>query len=138
LSRAKEVVRGALKRGVEAKRWQRVAAQKGVYTLETRLVNPASGSDDTASGAEETGQVPLKLLPAYEGMSLIDAVGKILQEHVGKVMTPEQVTRALYGDELSGTRLSKAKYKVNRRLWEGASQKKWRRLSGVVGRYILD
>jgi len=138
LSRAKEVVRGALKRGVEAKRWQRVAGQKGVYTLETKIVKPAPGDNDAGSRSAEKGQAPLKFLPAYAGMSFIDAAGKVLQEHLGKVMTTEQVARVLYGDELSGVRLSTARHKVNRVLWEGANRKKWRRLTGVMGRYTLD
>lgn len=137
-SQAKGIVGGALKRGVESKRFIRVAGKKGVYTLEARIVKPASGAEDTSSEVKEVDQVPLKFLPAYEGMSFINAAFSVMREHVGKVMTPEQVARALYGDELSGVRLATAKHKVNRVLWEGASRKKWRRLTGVMGRYTLD
>jgi len=70
-------------------------------------------------------------------MSFTDAVATVLK-HQGEVMTPEQVARVLYGDELSGIRLSTARQKVNRALWDGASKKKWRRLTGVSGRYTLD
>ena len=138
LSRAKEIVGEVLWRGAKAGRWHHVAGQKGVYTLETRIVKPASDAKDTASGAKKTVQAPLKFLPAYAGMRFIDAVGKVLQEHVGEVMTPDQVARVLYGDELSGARLVSARHKVNRVLWDGASRKKWRRLTGESGRYTLD
>jgi len=41
LTKAKEIIGGALWRGAEAKRWQRVPGkQKGVYTLDLRLLQP--------------------------------------------------------------------------------------------------
>ncbi len=138
LSQAKEIVGGALWRGAGSERWHRVLGQKGVYTLDTRTIEPASDATDTASRAKRTSQGQLKILPAYSGMSFVDAVGTVLREHLGAVMTPEQVARVLYGEELSGTRLSKARHKVNRVLCGGAIRKKWRRLTGAIGRYILD
>ena len=53
-------------------------------------------------------------------------------------MTPDQVARVLYGNEISGARLANARHKVNRVLWDGASRKKWRRLTGAIGRYTMD
>ncbi|MBV8883878.1 MAG: hypothetical protein JO235_07740 [Chroococcidiopsidaceae cyanobacterium CP_BM_RX_35] len=105
LSQAKEVVGGALSRGAAVGRWHRVVGHKGVYTLEARIVKPASGVEETGSGVE-MGQTPLKFLPAYEGMRFMEAAAAVMREHVGEVMTPDQVARILYGDELSGARLA--------------------------------
>jgi len=101
--------------------------QKGVYTLDTRTIEPASDATDTASRAKRTSQGRLKISPAYSGMSFVDAVGTVLREPSGEVMAPEQEARVLYQEDLSGTRLSTARHKVNRFLWDGASRKKWRR-----------
>ncbi|MBV9385472.1 MAG: hypothetical protein JOZ78_03485 [Chroococcidiopsidaceae cyanobacterium CP_BM_ER_R8_30] len=138
LTQGKEIVGRALWKGAEAKRWQNVPQQKGVYTLDMRIIAPTSGSDDTASKGQKADQKPLKVLPAYSRMSFTDAIATVLREHQGEVMTPEQVARELFGDDTSGTRFSAARKRVSRILWGGASKKRWRRLTGAIGRYTLD
>jgi hypothetical protein len=41
------------------------------------------------------------VLTAYSDLKFIDAIGTVLRERAGQVMTPETVTNVLFGD-LSG------------------------------------
>ncbi len=80
---------------------------------------------------------PLTVLPAYSGLKFIDAITTVLRERAGQVMTPEKVTKVLFGD-LSGVGEARAKKKVGRALWDGASRNRWQHLRGATGRYTID
>jgi len=77
------------------------------------------------------------VLTAYSGLKFIDAIATVLRERAGQVMTPEKVARVLFGD-LSGVSEARAKKKVGRALWDGASRNLWQRLRGANGRYTLN
>jgi len=136
LSEAKEIVAVALEQGAEAKRWQHVPEQKGFYTLDLRLIelsSPISKNSKPRMGEPELPAV----LTAYSDLKFIDAIATVLRERAGQVMTPETVTKVLFGD-LSGVGEARAKKKVGRALWDGASKNRWQRLRGATGRYTID
>lgn len=137
LSEAKEIVARALWRGAEAKRWQHVPGKEGVYTLDLRLIELASSPISNKSKARMEDQEPLVVLPAYSDLSLTDAITAVLRERSGQVMTPEKVTKVLFGN-LLGISEATARKKVGRALWDGASRNRWQRLRGANGRYTLE
>jgi len=137
LSEAKEIVAVALEEGAKAQRWQHVPEQKGVYTLDLRLIELAS-SPIAKSSKLRMGEPELPaVLTAYSDLKFIDAIGTVLRERAGQVMTSEKVTEILFGD-LSGVGKAKAKEKVGRALWDGASKNRWQRLRGANGKYTFD
>jgi len=137
LSEAKEIVAVALEQGAKAKRWQHVPSQKGVYTLDLRLIELASSPIAKSSKPRMGEPEPLTVLTAYSGLKFIDAIATVLRERAGQVMTPEKVTKVLFGD-LSGVGEARAKKKVGRALWDGASRNRWQRWRGATGRYTID
>jgi len=144
LSQAKQRVAGALWRGAEAERWQNFPGEKGIYTLDLRLVEPdaaliaeAMRQTSGQSHLRRRGREPVKVLPAYSHLTLVDAIATVLREHSGEVMTPETVTKALFG-ELSGISEATARKRVGKGLWDGASRNHWQMLPGKRGRYMLD
>jgi hypothetical protein len=79
-----------------------------------------------------------EILPRYQNLSLIDAVETVVRENQGQILTPDKVTRELYGDELEGYALTKAKAKVGKTLWHGAKQGLWQRVPQKLGQYTLN
>jgi len=137
VSEAKAIVAIALEQGAKAKRWQHVPEQRGVYTLDLRLIELAS-SPISKSSKPRMGEPELPaVLPAYSNLKFIDAIATVLRERAGQVMTPEKVTKVLFGD-LSGVGEARARKKVGRALWDGASRDRWQRLRGASGRYTID
>jgi len=137
LSEAKAIVAVALEQGAKAKRWQHVPSQKGVYTLDLRLIELAS-SPIAKSSKPRMGELELPaVLTAYSDLKFIDAIATVLRERAGQVLTPEKVTKVLFGD-LSGVSEARAKKKVGRALWDGASRNLWQRLRGATGKYTFD
>jgi len=141
---AKQRVAGALWRGAEAERWQNFPGEKGIYTLDLRRVEPdaaliaeAMRQTGRQSHLRRRGREPVKVLPAYSHLTLVDAIATVLREHSGEVMTPETVTKALFGD-LSGISEATTRKRVGKALWDGASRNHWQRLTGESGKYTLD
>ncbi len=141
---AEESVAEALWRGAEAKHWQQFPGEKGVYTLDLRLLEPDAAptvepmrQTSGQSHLRRRGREPAKMLPAYSHLTLVDAIAIVLREHSGEVMTPETVTKALFGD-LSGISEATARKRVGKALWDGASRNHWQRLTGESGKYTLD
>jgi len=141
---AKQRVAGALWRGAEAERWQNFPGEKGIYTLDLRLVEPdaaliaeAMRQTGRQSHLRKRGREPVKVLPAYSRLTLVDAIATVLREHSGEVMTSETVAKTLFGD-LSGISEATARKRVGKALWDGASRNRWQRLQGESGKYTLD
>lgn len=129
-----------LKKGVEKGLWDRVPDSPGCYTLDLKLVNSDSSQkkaeDNKRQGHQSKRKSKDKILPRYQNLSLIDAVETVVRENQGQVLTPDKVTRELYG-ELKGYALTKAKAKVGKTLWHGAKQGLWQRVPEKLGCYIL-
>lgn len=60
-----------------------------------------------------------------------------MRDRSGEILTPDIVTRALYG-EIEGKALTQAKTKVGKTLWSGANQGRWKSVPGQAGAYTLD
>jgi len=69
-------------------------------------------------------------------MGLSQAVEVFVQENAGEILTPERVTRDLFGD-VSETALTKAQAQVSKRLRDGAKLGLWQRVPGQLAQYIL-
>ena len=70
-------------------------------------------------------------------MGLTQAVEVFVQENAGEILTPEQVTRDLFGD-LPETALALVQAQVSKRLRDGAKLGLWQRVPGEQAQYILD
>jgi hypothetical protein len=54
------------------------------------------------------------------------------------VITTEKVAKVLYGDDIDGRALVKAKDRIGKTLWGGATQGRWQRIPGRLGCYTLN
>jgi hypothetical protein len=77
------------------------------------------------------------MLPRYNHLSLTAAVEVVVNEHPGEVITTEKVAKELYGEDIEGRALIKAKDRIGKTLWGGATQGRWQRIPGRLGCYTL-
>jgi chemotaxis protein histidine kinase CheA len=137
-----------LGQGMEKGLWEKVPDQPACYTYRLSLVEPAA---DSASATTKTNsrlavssrRRPSRrgrsddMLPRYNHLSLTAAVEVVVNEHPGEVITTEKVAKELYGEDIEGRALIKAKDRIGKTLWGGATQGRWQRIPGRLGCYTL-
>jgi outer membrane biosynthesis protein TonB len=74
--------------------------------------------------------------PAYEGLTLTEAIEKILNERQGQAVNADDVVNILYGD-LTETVFRVAKERVTKNLSKGKGENKWKRVPNQLGYYTL-
>lgn len=130
-----------LKKGVEKGLWERVPNSPGCYTLDLKLLESEAkkkeAEDNKRQGRKSRYKSRDEMLPRYQNLSFTDAVEAVLREKAGQTLTTDKVAKELYG-ELKGYALTKAKEKIGKTLWSGASQGRWQRVPGKLGSYTLD
>jgi hypothetical protein len=141
-----------LSQGTDKGLWDKVPEQASCYTIDLKLVEPEEAEHVLPVNAKKTnsqnmvgsrrrqslrGKPSDEILPPYQRMSLTAAVENVVQEHPGEILTTEKVAKALYGD-IEGRALTKAKDRIGKILWGGATQKRWQRVPGRLGCYTLD
>jgi hypothetical protein len=77
------------------------------------------------------------LLPAYAGLSKIEAITKVIQENAGKIVHVDQLINTLHG-ELSGVELKAERDRMRNTLNRGMSNGQWQKVKGRVMSYTLD
>lgn len=103
--------------------------------------------EDSASASEpeqaaQTGTKPLlwsdiPMLSEYQSLRRIEAVEKLLQDHLGNVCHIDFIVRSLYGD-LKPDVFKVAKGRVQSTLTYGKESGKWALIPGKPGCYTLD
>ncbi len=74
--------------------------------------------------------------PAYEGLTLTEAIAKILNERQGQAINADDVVNILYG-ELTETVFRVAKERVTKNLSKGKGENRWKRVPNQLGYYTL-
>ncbi len=74
--------------------------------------------------------------PAYEGLTLTEAIEKILNERQGQAVNADDVVNILYGD-LTETVFRVAKERVTKNLSKGKGENRWKRVPNQLGYYTL-
>ena len=74
--------------------------------------------------------------PAYEGLTLTEAIEKILNERQGQAVNADDVVNILYGD-LTETVFRVAKERVTKNLSKGKGENRWKRVTNQLGYYTL-
>jgi hypothetical protein len=137
-----------LGQGTDKGIWEKVPDQPACYTYKLSLVEPTA---DSESATANTSRLPVSsrrrpsrrgksddMLPRYNHLSLTAAVEVVVNEHPGEVITTEKVAKVLYGDDIDGRALVKAKDRIGKTLWGGATQGRWQRIPGRLGCYTLN
>jgi cell division septation protein DedD len=78
----------------------------------------------------------LTMRPSYEGLTLTEAIEKILNERQGQAVNADDVVNILYGD-LQETVFRVAKERVTKNLSKGKGEGKWKRVPTQLGYYTL-
>ena len=78
----------------------------------------------------------LTMRPSYEGLTLTEAIEKILNERQGQAVNADDVVSILYG-ELVETVFRVAKERVTKNLSKGKGENKWKRVPTQLGYYTL-
>jgi outer membrane biosynthesis protein TonB len=78
----------------------------------------------------------LTMRPSYEGLTLTEAIEKILNERFGQAVNADDVVNILYGD-LTETVFRVAKERVTKNLSKGKGEGKWKRVPTQLGYYTL-
>lgn len=78
----------------------------------------------------------LTMRPSYEGLTLTEAIEKILNERQGQAVNADDVVNILYGD-LQETVFRIAKERVTKNLSKGKGEGKWKRVPTQLGYYTL-
>ena len=74
--------------------------------------------------------------PAYEGLTLTEAIEKILNERQGQAVNADDVVSILYGD-LTESVFRVAKERVTKNLSKGKGENRWKRVPNQLGYYTL-
>ncbi|TYQ24651.1 hypothetical protein PseudUWO311_18030 [Pseudanabaena sp. UWO311] len=74
--------------------------------------------------------------PAYDGLTLTEAIEKILNERQGQAVNADDVVNILYGD-LTESVFRVAKERVTKNLSKGKGEDRWKRVPNQLGYYTL-
>jgi hypothetical protein len=99
--------------------------------LEPKPIQP------TAQRKGNRPETKLPLLPAYAGLSKIEAIAKVIQDNAGKVVHIDQLINSLVG-ELSGADLIAERGRMRNTLNRGAKNGQWVKLKDRELSYTLD
>ena len=78
----------------------------------------------------------LTMRPSYEGLTLTEAIQKILTEREGQAVNADDVVNILYGN-LEETVFRVAKERVTKNLSKGKGENKWSRVPTQLGYYTI-
>lgn len=103
---------------------------------------PQSSNNFAQNTSPESNEYPGKvqevpMLPEYEDLTRMEAIKKLLQEHVGTVCHIDFVVRSLYG-ELEPTVFKVVKGRVQSSLTQGRERNAWFAIPDEPGCYTLD
>ncbi len=78
----------------------------------------------------------LAMRPAYEGLTLTEAIEKVLKESFGQAVNADDVVNILYG-EVTESVFRIAKERVTKNLSKGKGEGKWMRVPSQLGYYTI-
>jgi cell division septum initiation protein DivIVA len=95
---------------------------------------PKAATVAKVKGTRGRKKVSLKLQSDYQKLTLLGAIAKVLEAREGKIVTADEVVKALYG-ELKPSDHKVAKDRVTKNLSKGKTEGKWARLPDQLGAY---
>jgi hypothetical protein len=104
--------------------------ESAIATVETE---PAS---DSALAAAAKKRNSLNVLPAFEGMTKLDAIATVLGQNLGEVLHQDTIIQMLYGD-LSLEDLKKERVRMDTLLRNGVKHNKWKK-APIAASYVLE
>jgi hypothetical protein len=81
-------------------------------------------------------RISLTVLPAFEGMTKLDAIAAVLGQNLGEVLHQDTIIQMLYGD-LSLEDLKKERVRIDTCLRNGVKSNKWKK-APVAASYVLE
>ncbi len=132
-----------LRTGASRGWWSAVPNSSNYYTIDLNSLAPTAKQQELllespfGSTSTRRSKYSDSLLPRYRQMGLSQAVEVFVQENAGEILTPEQVTRDLFGDPPE-TALALVQAQVSKRLRDGAKLGLWQRVPGQQAQYILE
>jgi hypothetical protein len=150
-------IKTALLTGVRDGKWQKASVPSS-YFIKTTVASPKAKSSGRKSKAQtakieaETAIAPLDpptlttdsvkkrisltVLPAFEGMTKLDAIAAVLGQNLGEVLHQDTIIQTLYGD-LSPEDLKKERVRMDTCLRNGVKNNKWEK-APVPASYVLE
>lgn len=132
-----------LRKGISKGLWAAVPNAPNYYTIDLNSLKSTAQQQEllleSALSPDPTRRSKYSdlLLPRYGHLSFSEAIEIVVQENAGEILTPERVTRDLFGN-ISETTLTKAQAQVTKWLRDGAKLGLWQRVPGQLAQYILD
>jgi hypothetical protein len=105
-------------------------AEVAIATVETE---PAA---DLTPAAAVKKRNSLNVLPAFEGMTKLDAIATVLGQNLGEVLHQDTIIQMLFGD-LSLEDLKKERIRMDTLLRNGVKNNKWKK-APVPASYVLE
>ncbi len=96
---------------------------------------PKASTKTQAAKARSSGRESFPLLPAYQGMTKLEAIGQILSEQSGHVLHQDTIIQLLYGD-LSPEVLKVESRRMRASLFQGVTKGLWQRAPKQPSSYI--
>ncbi|OIP75020.1 MAG: hypothetical protein AUK48_08465 [Oscillatoriales cyanobacterium CG2_30_44_21] len=105
---------------------------KAIAKIEAEPVEPTT----TRGRGKGHRRGSLVMRPSYEGLTLTEAIEKILNERLGQAVNADDVVNILYGD-VEETVFRVAKERVTKNLSKGKGEGRWKRVPTQLGYYTL-
>jgi hypothetical protein len=150
-------IKTALLTGVRDGKWQKASVPSS-YFIKSTAASPKAKSSGRKSKAQTTKieaetaiapldpptlttdsvkkRISLTVLPAFEGMTKLDAISTVLGQNLGEVLHQDTIIQTLYGD-LSPEDLKKERVRMDTCLRNGVKNNKWKK-APVPASYVLE
>jgi hypothetical protein len=150
-------IKTALLTGVRDGKWQKASVPSS-YFIKSTAASPKAKSSGRKSKAQTTKieaetaiapldpptlktdsvkkRISLTVLPAFEGMTKLDAIAAVLGQNLGEVLHQDTIIQTLYGD-LSPGDLKKERVRMDTCLRNGVKNNKWKK-APVPASYVLE
>jgi hypothetical protein len=132
-----------LKEGMEPDPLEIAAIQKPVPETNgspaTQIKAPAANASHAAAKSKAnapSNRKSLPLLPAYAGMTKLEAIAQILTEQSGHLLHQDSILQLLYGD-LSPAQVSVESRRMRASLFQGVKKKLWQRAPEQPSCYVI-
>ncbi|MCG9890791.1 MAG: hypothetical protein MH252_06930 [Thermosynechococcaceae cyanobacterium MS004] len=128
-------LKASLFQGVRKNLWQRAPKQPSSYLIKVSkskrqpIASPENEqvvTEATPTVSDQGKREPRPLLPAYQGLTRLEAIVQILQTTPGQEVTIDEISRALFG-ELSPAEHQAERKSLSTQLYKGVSLKRWQK-----------
>jgi hypothetical protein len=121
--------------GVVRKLWQK-GTKTGTFLASASASSKSVQPTTKAPATTPPKRISLTVLPAFEGMTKLDAIATVLGQNLGEVLHQDTIIQTLYGD-LSPEDLKKERVRMDTCLRNGVKKNKWKK-APVPASYVLE